>query len=252
MSSYTQNLNLLKKDPVADGADTFNIETMLNENWDKLDAAKGAIDAALANKVSINLGTISDTLNNAVLPGRWTVAVPSDAPGNPIQYPGGVLFGFLDVYAQSTWLMQVFSPAGTGEDAGYMYIRKNISNTGWTDWYRFATATPPQEYSLPLSANVSPTTVIGGTKNSYYKNQFGEVTISLGVDGTITNGMTLFTLPEGYRPSGNVAFACYATDGTGVAIPAFILVGTNGYGGAYNSSGGNMSLIFAIGSFLAS
>lgn len=37
MASHTKNLELLKKDPVADGADTFNIETMLNENWDKID-----------------------------------------------------------------------------------------------------------------------------------------------------------------------------------------------------------------------
>lgn len=216
--------------------------------------AGGAIDAALSNKVSVEGGTISDTLNNAVLPGRWTVAVPSDAPGNPFQSQYSTLYGILDVFSQSSgqWLLQIFSSVGSEIGEENAYFRKNINNAGWTDWYRFATATPPQEYSLPLSANVSPTTVIGGTKNSYYKNQFGEVTISLGVDGTITNGMTLFTLPEGYRPSGNVAFACYATDGTGVAIPAFILVGTNGYGGAYNSSGGNMSLIFAIGSFLAS
>ena len=41
MASYTKRLNLLKKDPVADGADTFNIETMLNENWEKID--KGAV-----------------------------------------------------------------------------------------------------------------------------------------------------------------------------------------------------------------
>ena len=33
MASYTPNLNLLMKDPVADGADTFNIETMLNQNF---------------------------------------------------------------------------------------------------------------------------------------------------------------------------------------------------------------------------
>lgn len=39
MASYTENLNLLMKDPVADGADTFNIETMLNENWKKIDGA---------------------------------------------------------------------------------------------------------------------------------------------------------------------------------------------------------------------
>ena len=37
MASYTPNLNLLMKDPVADGADTFNIETMLNQNWEKID-----------------------------------------------------------------------------------------------------------------------------------------------------------------------------------------------------------------------
>ena len=39
MASYTEHLQLLKKDPVADGADTFNIQTMLNDNWDKIDEA---------------------------------------------------------------------------------------------------------------------------------------------------------------------------------------------------------------------
>ena len=39
MASYTEHLNLLKKKPATDGADTFNIETMLNENWDKIDEA---------------------------------------------------------------------------------------------------------------------------------------------------------------------------------------------------------------------
>ena len=37
MSSYTSNLNLLKKDPTVDGNDTFNIKTMLNDNWDTID-----------------------------------------------------------------------------------------------------------------------------------------------------------------------------------------------------------------------
>ena len=52
MASYTPNLNLLMKDPVADGADTFNIETRLNQNWEKIDrqvllamAAAAAYDA---------------------------------------------------------------------------------------------------------------------------------------------------------------------------------------------------------------
>lgn len=45
MASYTPNLNLLKKDPVADGNDFFNIKTMLNDNWDKIDeSVKAALD----------------------------------------------------------------------------------------------------------------------------------------------------------------------------------------------------------------
>lgn len=38
MPSNTPVLGLYKKDPATDGNDTFNIETMLNQNWDKLDA----------------------------------------------------------------------------------------------------------------------------------------------------------------------------------------------------------------------
>lgn len=43
MASYTPNLNLLKKSPVTDGEDTFNVDTMLNENWDKIDEYLGKI-----------------------------------------------------------------------------------------------------------------------------------------------------------------------------------------------------------------
>ncbi len=39
MASYTEHLDLLKKDPVADASDTFNIQTMMNDNWDKIDTA---------------------------------------------------------------------------------------------------------------------------------------------------------------------------------------------------------------------
>jgi hypothetical protein len=38
MPSNTTNLALYKKNPATDGLDTFNIDTMLNENWDKIDA----------------------------------------------------------------------------------------------------------------------------------------------------------------------------------------------------------------------
>ena len=45
MASYTPNLNLYKKDPIADGNNFFNIKTMMNDNWDKIDEkVKAALD----------------------------------------------------------------------------------------------------------------------------------------------------------------------------------------------------------------
>ena len=37
MGEYTKNLQLYKVDTVEDANNTFNIETMLNDNWDKID-----------------------------------------------------------------------------------------------------------------------------------------------------------------------------------------------------------------------
>ena len=37
MSTQTKKLKLLKKSVAEDGADTFNVDTMLNDNWDKVD-----------------------------------------------------------------------------------------------------------------------------------------------------------------------------------------------------------------------
>lgn len=45
MASNTKRLGLLKKDPVADGNDTFNIKTMLNDNWDAIDAKVAVLGA---------------------------------------------------------------------------------------------------------------------------------------------------------------------------------------------------------------
>lgn len=41
MASNTTHLQLLKKDVKTDGHETFNIKTMLNDNWDKIDNAFG-------------------------------------------------------------------------------------------------------------------------------------------------------------------------------------------------------------------
>lgn len=65
MSSNTTNLGLLKKNPTTDGSDTFNIETMLNENWDKIDAITGS--ASATNKGVVKVGSGIDVDVNGVI-----------------------------------------------------------------------------------------------------------------------------------------------------------------------------------------
>lgn len=52
MSTTTDKLALFKYDPSTDGAQTFNIQKALNENWDKLDDAVKEILITLANKAN--------------------------------------------------------------------------------------------------------------------------------------------------------------------------------------------------------
>lgn len=77
MTSNTPNLNLLKKDPVTDGNDTFNIQTMMNDNWDKIDAAVGQLEEDM-NEVNIPL---SDETNGT----RSSVAGSEKAVGLVMQ-----------------------------------------------------------------------------------------------------------------------------------------------------------------------
>lgn len=70
MASNTENLELLKKNPTTDGADTFNVQTMLNDNWDKIDRFAGILDKKLAGLLH------DDTKTELLLP---LTATPDDA-----------------------------------------------------------------------------------------------------------------------------------------------------------------------------
>jgi hypothetical protein len=62
VASNTPRLNLYKKDPVADANDTFNIQTMLNDNWDRIDQNAETIAGAQAkvNQAEQNAKTYAD------------------------------------------------------------------------------------------------------------------------------------------------------------------------------------------------
>lgn len=85
MASYTPNLDLLKKSPVTDGDDMFNVETMLNENWDRIDRGVGdyttpAQKMGLTGDLSVgaSLGVLANIGNVHVW--RKTVVAEEDVP----------------------------------------------------------------------------------------------------------------------------------------------------------------------------
>ncbi|MZQ83605.1 hypothetical protein GQF01_15950 [Paenibacillus sp. 5J-6] len=83
MPSTTTNLGLYKKNPSTDGNDTFDITTMLNDNWDRLDAQLGAQVADVA-PTAVNL-----------VNGLQVVDVPQTAPLENLRITGRTLVNLL-------------------------------------------------------------------------------------------------------------------------------------------------------------
>lgn len=112
MASNTENLGLLKKNPSTDGADTFNIQTMLNDNWDKLDA---------------NAGTVAQTLANILKPTTPPLIglPPSTTPDGMFRAFGNT--GELHVWRKTVTTVQEI-PAGY--TLGDVKTKKAISATG--------------------------------------------------------------------------------------------------------------------------
>ncbi|BFT75228.1 right-handed parallel beta-helix repeat-containing protein [Paenibacillus sp. P36] len=83
MPSTTTNLGLYKKNPSTDGNDTFDINMMLNDNWDRVDAQLGA-QFADAAPTPVNL-----------VNGLQVVDVPQTAPLENLRITGRTLVNLL-------------------------------------------------------------------------------------------------------------------------------------------------------------
>lgn len=85
-----------------------------------------------------------------------------------------------------------------GRESGRLWESHEV-NSGWSDWVALATATPPQEFALPLADGVSD---LAGYKNTYSKDQFGIVRVwfSVHFESIPASGTHVFKLPEGFRP----------------------------------------------------
>lgn len=73
MPSQTPNMGLYKVNGETDGNDTFNVDVVLNDNWDKLDAAVGQIQEDLDN--------VTVTVPDASLTEKGIVQLSNDTNG---------------------------------------------------------------------------------------------------------------------------------------------------------------------------
>ncbi|GIO13040.1 hypothetical protein J19TS2_25950 [Cohnella xylanilytica] len=76
MSIFTLVWKLLKKNPETDGNEVFNIETMLNDNWDKIDSALG--------QKALNADVRAATIASIALNGLQTVDGVALAAGDRV------------------------------------------------------------------------------------------------------------------------------------------------------------------------
>lgn len=115
MASNTENLDLLMKNPSTDGADTFNVQTMLNENWQKIDA---------------NAGTVAQTLANILKPTTPPIIglPPSTTPDGMFQALGNT--GELHVWRKTVTTAQEIPAGYTLGASAAKTLAKSSENSG--------------------------------------------------------------------------------------------------------------------------
>lgn len=176
-----------------------------------------SISSQLSNKLSLSGGTMTAPIGLG---------------------DGGIFCGYVSGYKNEDETALYFDAIADNEDR--LRLEVVIGNQGFDDHHKIrlgrylqsdgswksvcdiATATPPEEYDLPLAEGITALQPC-----TYYKNQFGEVTVGGSVAGTISQDIIIGTLPVGYRPSKVIERP--ATIGTGsTRYPGTIFI--NPYG----------------------
>ena len=106
---------------------------------------------------------------------------------------------------------------GNSTRAGdYIGTYRSASNPPWSGWAPVATATPPQEYDLPLANGLQK------IHSVYWKDQFnivsGYFNVQIPNSGGLSSGTQIAALPEGFRPGHLAYFPGVVSDGTSFGI----------------------------------
>ena len=104
------------------------------------------------------------------------------------------------------------------------YVRYKHDST-WSAWYKIVTATPPQEFELPLTSYV---TALYNCR--YSRDQFGRVVCygTMAPTQDISSGVTLATLPVGYRPVSTMRVAGIIVSQSGAVLAEGIGIAPTG------------------------
>lgn len=117
--------------------------------------------------------------------------------------PGTDGWGVVPVFSgsgdNSASVLQMFIPLNLV--GGERSIYRRFFRSTWTDWEPLATATPPQEFDLPLAEGWT-----AWKPTKYWKTQENIVTavICIRASESHESGSKIGTLPAGFRPASNI------------------------------------------------
>ena len=185
----------------------------------------GGVYTALSNKAEWNSGFLQ---SGSIL--DWAegqkinthVATNSGVTGFPYESAWAVDFY---LYPSGGWRRLIATDIQLGNS---YYCIKNAT-LPWSAWEPIATATPPQEYDLPLADGW---TVILGHAATYSKNQFDQINIVLGLSTTELqmSEKPVFTVPVGFRPSRTITASVIFWSASTGPHPAVLSLSPDGRG----------------------
>lgn len=231
MSLKTKLLELFKYEPDKDGAQTFNIKSALNDNWDKIEAWAQSVKTALTKLVPTSRKVNGKTLAEDVTLTAADIKMPdSEEDVGAAMAKRDVEYGVIEPENLQEWASAqtaggtfMLTPSTTqgvpevrywrgflsgafpGDDralliftSGEMF-RTNTSAGQWTEpWREVADCIAPGVHDLPLSADC---VSVGACY--YYLTQESICHVRFNVQHSsdaIPSNFLVGTLPEGFRP----------------------------------------------------
>ena len=235
MGLKTKLLELFKYEPDKDGAQTFNIKSALNDNWDKIEAWAQSVKTALTKLVPTSRKVNGKTLTKDVTLTAADIKMPDSeedvgaamakrdveygviAPENLQEWASAQTAGGTFMLTPRTakgvpyplYWRGLLTGDFPGNDRALLIFTDDVMHRACTGsgkwggpWRKVADCIAPETHQLPLAD--------GWTKFDatcrYYKTQESIVIVSIAARTTQSFRVSaaLATLPEGFRPAADL------------------------------------------------